>query len=88
MRAKYRCAEKIKLLEHAGTKCFTLQAAQRAVGHAGCRMAGPSNAPGLILSSENATTPRVAMAVWTATTQRRRRRGDGKQRGRENDGSE
>jgi hypothetical protein len=68
IRAKYRCAERIKLLEHAGANCSTLQAAQRAVRHAGCRMAGPSNAPGLILSSENATAPRVAMAVWTATT--------------------
>ena len=49
---------------------FALQAAQRAVGHWSGRMAGPSNAPGLILSTKDATAPRVAMAVWTASPQR------------------
>jgi hypothetical protein len=80
-----RYAETIKSSEHTGAKCFVLQAAQRAVGHTRGRMAGLSNAPGLILAAENAAAPRVTMAVWTATTQRGRGRCDGQQRGREDD---
>jgi hypothetical protein len=45
---------------------LSLEAAQRPIGHANGWMARPSDAPGLILTAEDAATPSIAVAVWTA----------------------
>jgi hypothetical protein len=51
------------------------QAAHRAIRHAGGGMARLSKTPVLVLTTEDATTKPVAVAVRTAAAQRRGRRG-------------